>query len=112
MRERLSRIAPAIIESDVRAAALAEAHFGAGRDYLDFLYLEYRYWHQQLLGLRIARPHAGARGHALVLASAPTTALCPDCGRLHDTVLEDMAGGAGLVMRYDEKTGTVACGRA
>src|SRR5262245_11724437 len=31
IRERLSRIAPTVIESDVRAAALAEAIYGAGR---------------------------------------------------------------------------------
>src|SRR5215470_17290351 len=39
IRERLSRRAPAIIESDVRAAALAEAIHGTGKDYDIFLYL-------------------------------------------------------------------------
>ena len=39
IRDRLSRIAPTVIESDVRAAALAEVIYGAGRDYEIFLYL-------------------------------------------------------------------------
>src|SRR5215468_4026298 len=39
IRERLSQIAPAIIEADVRAAALAEAIYGAGQGYEIFLYL-------------------------------------------------------------------------
>jgi len=104
VREQLSRIAPTVVESDVRAAALAEAHYGAGRGYREFLYLN--------IGTGISSawvmdgiPHAGARGHALVVASAPTTALCPECGKLHDTVLEDMAGGAALVTRYRAKSG-------
>jgi len=102
VREALSGIAPAIVESDVRAAALAEAHFGAGRDYRDFLYVN--------IGTGIStcfvidrEPYAGARGHALVIASAPSTMLCPDCGHLHDIILEDVAGGAGLAARYRKK---------
>jgi glucokinase len=100
----LSAIAPATVESDVRAAALAEAHFGAGSDYRDFLYVN--------IGTGIStcfvvdrEPRAGARGHALVIASALSTTLCPHCGHLHDFVLEDVAGGAGLTTRYQAKSG-------
>jgi glucokinase len=107
VRERLNAIAPAIVESDVRAAALAEAHFGAGRFYRDFLYVN--------IGTGISTcfvidriPHAGFRGHALVIASAPTTMLCPDSAHLHDVVLEDIAGGAGLRARYQQKSGLAA----
>ena len=103
VRERVSAIAPAIIESDVRAAGLAEAHFGAGRDYCCFLFVN--------IGTGISscfvtdrRPHAGARGHALVIASAPSTSLCQHCGGLHDFILEDVAGGAGLTARYQTKS--------
>lgn len=106
VRETLAAIAPAIVESDVRTAALAEAYFGAGRDYRDFLYVN--------IGTGIStclvidrEPYAGARGHALVIASAPSTMLCPDCGQLHEVILEDIAGGAGLVSRYREKAGIV-----
>jgi predicted NBD/HSP70 family sugar kinase len=39
VRERLSALAPATIESDVRAAARAEARFGAGRGRETFAYV-------------------------------------------------------------------------
>src|SRR5262245_6576679 len=39
VREELSRIAPAHLEADVRAAALAEASIGAGRAFATFLYV-------------------------------------------------------------------------
>lgn len=104
VREKLSAIAPAIVESDVRAAALAEAHFGAGRDYRDFLYVNIGTGISTCLVIE-REPYAGARGHALVIASAPSAMLCPRCGELHDVVLEDIAGGAGLAQRYREKTG-------
>lgn len=99
VREKLSAIAPAIVDSDVRAAALAEAHFGAGRDYRDFLYVNIGTGISTCLVIE-HEPYPGARGHALVIASAPSTMLCPDCGHLHDVILEDIAGGAGLAARY------------
>jgi glucokinase len=107
VREKLNAIAPAIVESDVRAAALAEAHFGAGRDYRDFLYVN--------IGTGIStclvidrEPYAGARGHALVIASAPSAMLCSNCGQLHDLILEEIASGAGLAARYREKAGVAS----
>ena len=39
VRERLSKLAPTVIEADVRAAALAEAAFGAGKPFKQFLYV-------------------------------------------------------------------------
>jgi glucokinase len=104
IKERLSLIAPSAIESDVRAAALAEARFGAGRHFPDFLFLNIGTG-VSTCWVKDGEPHAGAHGHALVVASAPTTTLCPVCGKLHDIVLEDMAGGAGLIMRYHKMTG-------
>ncbi|MBL8908111.1 MAG: ROK family protein [Rhizobiales bacterium] len=107
VRAKLGAIAPAVVEADVRAAALAEVHFGAGRDYRDFLYVN--------IGTGIStclvidrEPFAGAHGNALVIASAPSTMLCPDCGHLRDLVLEDFAGGAGLAARYREKSGVAS----
>lgn len=104
VHDRLGRIAPVRIEADVRAAALAEARLGAGQGYDPFLYLN--------IGTGIAatlvigrRPYRGAHGHALVIASGPTTALCAQCGAMSESVLEDVAGGAGLTEHYARKTG-------
>lgn len=88
--ERLSAIAPATVLSDVHAASLAEARLGAGRPFPDFLFVN--------IGTGIAsslvidgQPRIGANGHALVMASHPSES---------GPVLEEMAGGAGLVQRY------------
>lgn len=99
VREILSAIAPAVIEADVRAAALAEIHWGAGRPYRDFLYLN--------IGTGISTcwvkdriPHAGANGHALAIASSPMVQTCPACLTQSAYVLEDVAGGAALAAIY------------
>jgi glucokinase len=104
VRERLQIIAPAVVEADVRAAALAECRWGAGRGYRDLLYLN--------IGTGISTcfvkdgvPHAGARGHALAIASSPVVQSCPACGTEAGYVLEDIAGGAGLTARYREIAG-------
>lgn len=102
--QRFGAIAPAAIEADVRAAALAEARWGAGKDYRDLLYLN--------IGTGISTcwvkdgvPHAGANGHALAIASSPIGAACPACGARSAYVLEDVAGGAALAHLYGEATG-------
>jgi glucokinase len=66
-----SEIAPVRVESDVRAAALAEARFGAGRSCA-------RPWLYLTVGTGISgcfvlegRPFAGARGNALVIGAPP-----------------------------------------
>ncbi|MBO0726795.1 MAG: ROK family protein [Blastocatellia bacterium] len=99
IRERLSQIAPAVIESDVRAAALAEAIYGSGRDYEIFLYLT--------VGTGIScclvshkRPYAGAHGDALICASSPLTSTCAECGATNKVALEEYASGPALVRRY------------
>jgi glucokinase len=104
VRERLGALAPALIDADVRAAALAEAHWGAGRGDGQFLYVN--------IGTGISTcwveggvPHAGARGNALALASSPTSFTCPHCGKPGSYVLEDIAGGAGLAAQYAARVG-------
>ncbi len=101
---RLGRIAPAVIEADVRAAALAEAHWGAGKEYRHLLYLN--------IGTGISTcwvkdgvPHAGANGHALAIASSPMVAACGVCGTHSAYILEDVAGGAALAHLYGAATG-------
>jgi glucokinase len=93
-----------VTETDVRAAAIAEAHLGAGQDY--------RLWVYVTVGTGIScclvqngRPLAGARGNALVMASSPLSVLCPSCGTHVEMVLEEFAGGPALARRYNEATG-------
>jgi glucokinase len=63
-------VGPVMIESDVRAAAIAEARFGAGREVEQFAYVG--------VGTGIAFalmlggvPHRGARGNAILLGIPP-----------------------------------------
>jgi glucokinase len=65
-----ARLGPAVLESDVRAAALAEARFGAGRTWRSFVYLT--------VGTGIAHtlvvdgaPYSGADGQAIVVGAPP-----------------------------------------
>lgn len=99
VQQRLSRISPTVLEADVRAAALAEAAFGAGKDCDIFLYLT--------IGTGIScclvqhkRPYAGAYGNALICASSPLTSICAECGAKNQPVLEEYAAGPALVRRY------------
>ncbi|MCC6312484.1 MAG: ROK family protein, partial [Thermomicrobiales bacterium] len=109
VQTRLATIAPTTIEADVRAAALAEASFGAGAGFQIWLYIT--------IGTGIAsaivldgRPLVGAHGAALVLATGPLTLPCPHCGALEPVVLEGYASGSAIARRY-AATGIV-CDRA
>ena len=104
VRETFDRIAPATIESDVRAAALAESLLGAGRDSKHFVYVT--------VGTGISScfvqngvPFAGARGNALVLASSPVTTQCSHCGAVLEPVLEEFASGPALAARFSAASG-------
>ena len=94
---------PVRIASDVRAAALAEARCGAGREFHQFVYVS--------VGTGISStlvvggvPFAGARGGAVVLSTGPISV--PD-GRGGWTrfVLEEYASGPSMVSRYEALTG-------
>lgn len=98
--EHLGDLAPVTVEADVRAAAQAEACFGAGRHLRSFLHLT--------IGTGIAsclmvegRPHLGARGATGTLASSPVTLPCECCGNLTGRTLEQLASGPGMVARYN-----------
>ena len=105
VQERFVRIAPTTVEADVRAAALAEARFGAGRDVAIFMYVTVGTGISACL-VQDGRPFAGARGGALVMATAPFTVTCHACRATTDHVLEDEASGPALVNRYRQMTGT------
>ena len=94
VREALSAIAPCVIEADVRAQALAEAMFGAGKGFDPFVFVN--------IGTGISSclvqgdvPFAGARGNALVLATGPISVP----GAL-PFVLEEFASGLAVATRY------------
>lgn len=108
VRERFALLAPVgskiIIEADVRASAVAEARFGAGRPYSLFAYVTVGTGISCCL-VQAGRPLVGARGHALVLASMPLTTTCPHCGSELHPVLEEYASGPALLARYNHAVG-------
>lgn len=76
VRQAFSRLAPAVVEADVRAHAWAEAVWGAGRHHRQFVFVAVGTGISSCLVLD-GRPYAGARGQALVLASSPVAVPCP-----------------------------------
>jgi len=104
VRERFSRLGPSVIESDVRAHALAEARFGAGQVFRLFVFVTVGTGISCCL-VQDGVPYAGARGNALILASSPLTTACTTCGAILRPVLEDFASGPAPVTRYNQ-TGT------
>ena len=103
VQQRLATIAPTYLETDVRAAALAEACYGAGRSYRNFVYVTVGTGISSSLVLD-GRPFAGARVNALVLASMPLSMTCPNCGAALNQVLEEFASGPAIVRRYNEQS--------
>lgn len=77
---------PVTIESDVRAAALAEAQHGAGRDLGSFLYVNAGSGVSSCLVLD-GVPYSGAHGAAILIGCAPLNA-------------EEAAGGRGIAQQY------------
>jgi glucokinase len=109
--DALSSIAPVSIEADVRAAALAEAHVGAGRDRRSVGYVSVGTGVSASLVLE-GVPYEGAHGAAQLLGSAELSLDCPHCGTpIRAAALEDVAAGPVLVARYNDEVGaTVASG--
>jgi glucokinase len=102
--ERFSAHLPAILESDVRAAARAEAELGCGRSLHSFAYVNVGTGISSALVIG-GRPYVGAHGGAIVLASGAQSCRCPSCGELSSVVLEEIASGPGIVARYRELGG-------
>jgi glucokinase len=95
-----SHLGPVVVESDVRAAALAEALLGAGKPFRHFAYVTVGTGiSYSLVQDRI--PFAGARGNALILASAALTTTCTKCGAVVNEILEEVGSGPALVNRYN-----------
>jgi glucokinase len=102
--EALSKVAPVRFESDARAPAVAEARFGAGRQYHNFIYLTVGTGISYCLVLD-GKPYAGANGHAIMVASGILSFECENCGAAQDQILEQFASGPALVARYNRRTG-------
>jgi glucokinase len=102
VRERLQHLGPVYIEADVRAAARAEALFGAGKPYRVFLYIT--------IGTGISSclmidgvPYLGSRGATGTMASSPLSVPCESCGQIGGHTLEEIASGTGLVQRLNRR---------
>lgn len=103
VQQRLAQIAPAAVDADVRTHALAEARYGAGQPFRQFVFVTVGTGISSCLVID-GRPHAGARGNALVLASSPITTACNECGAELRPVLEAFASGPALVARYNQRS--------
>ena len=99
VRQRLAAIAPTHLDSDVRAAALGEALFGAGKDSRLFIYLTAGTGISYCL-VQDGRPYMGARGNAILMGSSPLSTTCTHCGTRLRPVLEEFSSGPALVERY------------
>jgi len=104
VRERLSALAPALVESDVRAAARAEARFGAGKGRRLFAYVTIGTGISYCLVIE-GRPHAGANGFAIHFASSALHVPCAACGHINAPVAEEMASGPAIAAAYARRTG-------
>lgn len=111
LAESFAALAPTVVESDVRAAALAEALFGAGRPFRDIVYVTVGTGISHCL-VQDGRPYAGARGNALIFASAPFSVTCAACGSAQRPVIEEIAAGPALVAHYNQgQPGAASSGR-
>jgi len=99
VREKLSEVMPAQVESDVRAAALAEAIFGAGRGRGLFAYITVGTGISYCL-VQDGRPLKGAKGNAITLSSSPLSTVCTHCGAKLRPVLEEFASGPAIATRF------------
>jgi glucokinase len=100
VREALAMLAPAVVEADVRAAALAEALLGAGKPFPTFLYVTVGTGISCCLVLD-GKPYLGSHGATGTMASSPISVPCEHCGRVSHRSLEEIAAGPALVARFN-----------
>jgi len=110
VRESLGTIAPTVLEADVRAAALAEAMFGAGKSQEIFIYLTVGTGISSCLVLN-GQPFTGARGVTGTAASSLLPQLSQPWDYATAVTLEQMASGPALVARFNQLNGLAQSGR-
>jgi glucokinase len=98
---------PVVLEADVRAGALAEARFGAGRGYRSVAYVTVGTGVSSCLVLD-GQAMAGSHGAAQLLGSSEIVSRCPTCGSRTALVLERVAAGPGLVSTYSRRASRAA----
>ena len=94
----------------MRAAAPAEALFGAAKPFRDFLCVTVETGISCCLMLD-GRPFLGSRGAIGTMGSSPLSIPCEQCGHVSQRTLEDIAAGPALVTRFNELHGNAATGR-
>lgn len=99
-----ARLAPACVESDVRAAARAEMRFGGGRGYRHSIYIGIGTGISYCLCID-GRPYAGAKGNAIHFASSALYLRCESCRHIQRPVIEEIASGPALLNRFNAITG-------
>jgi glucokinase len=104
VQQRLSEIAPAKVESDVRAAALGEAVFGGGKGCHLFVYVTVGTGVSYCL-VQDGYPFKGANGNAIILASSPLSTVCTHCGMKLHPVLEEFGSGPAIAKRFAQAAG-------
>ena len=109
VQARFAELAPAIVESDVRAAARAEAAFGAGKGLGHAMYVTIGTGVSYCLIID-GEPYAGANGYAIHFAQSPLTARCDSCGAVSRPVVEEIACGPGLAARFSARGGNAESG--
>jgi len=92
------------VESDVRAAAKAEATFGAGLGVASMFFVTVGTGISSTFVLN-GTPWRGARGNALVLSSGELATIDPGSGEVLRFVLEEWASGPALAARHAEMGG-------
>ena len=110
LRARFSAIGPVTVESDVRAAAVAEARLGAGRSFTSFGYVSVGTGISYCF-VQSGQPWRGSRGGAILLGSS-VMAEWREENVKRRWVLEEIASGPALLQRYRSLGGTAASVRA
>ena len=101
----LLTIAPLSIFSDVQAAAVAEATFGAGTDFSLCLYVGIGTGISHTLVVD-GHPYRGASGNAILFGSSMMSSICEKCGGINESAVENVSSGPGLVVAFNEAGGS------